>query len=181
LLNDSKYGYSYHENTLRMSLIRGPRRAYQGMKDTWSDQSDEPIVGIHHVKYALIPHRGAWQDANATRRGAEFNAPLMPKSEPSHTGQLATSSSVLDVSPSSVTVESVKKAEDTNEYIVRLYETEDKASAAVLDFARTPRTGRETDMMEWDKYVPAKSFAIEGTKVIVPVKPLEVITIRVGF
>jgi hypothetical protein len=35
--------------------------------------------------------------------------------------------------------------------------------------------------MEWDKYVPAKSFAIEGTKVIVPVKPLEVITIRVGF
>jgi alpha-mannosidase len=88
---------------------------------------------------------------------------------------------VLNVSPSSVTVESVKKAEDTNEYIVRLYETEDKASTAVLNFARPPRTARETDMMEWDKFVPAESFAINGTKVIVPVKPLEVITIRVGF
>jgi len=181
LLNDSKYGFSYQENTLRMSLIRGPRRGYRSMPDTWSDQSDEPYVGIHHIKYALIPHRGSWQDANATRRGAEFNEPLLPKSEPSHTGQLATAYSVLDVAPSSVTVESVKKAEDTNEYIVRLYETADKATTAVLNFTRTPRTARETDMMEWDKFVPAKSFAIKGTKIIVPVKPFEIKTIRVGF
>ncbi|MGO9273498.1 MAG: alpha-mannosidase [Terriglobia bacterium] len=183
LLNDSKYGFSYQENTLRMSLIRGPRRGYPDFPktDTWSDQSDEPIVGIHHIKYALIPHRGAWQDANATRRGAEFNAPLLPRSEPSHDGQLASSYSALDVAPSSVTVESVKKAEDTNEYIVRLYETEDKAANAVLNFTRAPKTASETDMMEWDKFVPSKSFEVQGTKVIVPVKPLEVITIRVGF
>ncbi len=181
LLNDSKYGFSYQENTLRMSLIRGPRRAYREMGDTWSDQSDDPIVGIHHIKYALVPHRGNWQDANATRRGAEFNAPLLTRSEPSHAGQLAASYSVLDVAPSSVAVESVKKAEDTSEYIVRLYETEDKASTAVLNFTRSPRSARETDMMEWDKFVPSKSFEIQGTKVIVHVKPFEVKTIRVGF
>jgi alpha-mannosidase len=183
LLNDSKYGFSYQENTLRMSLIRGPRRGYPDYPkdDTWSDQSDDPIVGIHHIKYALVPHRGAWQDANATRRGADFNTPLLAKSEPSHTGQLAASYSGLDISPSSVTVESVKKAEDTNEYIVRLYDTGDKASTAVLNFTRSPRTARETDMMEWDKFVPSKSFEIQGTKVIVPVKPFEVKTIRVSF
>jgi len=138
-------------------------------------------VGIHHIKYALVPHRGVWQDANATRRAAEFNEPLLAKSELSHTGQLATSYSVLDVAPSSVTVESVKKAEDTNEYIVRLYETEGKTTNAVLNFTRSPRTANETDMMEWDKFVPSRSFAIKETKVIVPVKPFEIITIRVGF
>jgi alpha-mannosidase len=78
-------------------------------------------------------------------------------------------------------VESVKKAEDSNEYIVRLYETADKATTAVLNFTRTPRTARETDMMEWDKFVPAESFAIKGTKIIVPVKPFEIKTIRVAF
>ena len=88
LLNDCKYGYSYEQNTLRMSLIRGPRRGYPSMPDTWSDQSDDPIVGIHHIKYALIPHRGSWQEANATRRGAEFNEPLLARSEPSHAGSL---------------------------------------------------------------------------------------------
>jgi alpha-mannosidase len=183
LLNDSKYGFSYQENTLRMSLIRGPRRGYPDFPkdDTWSDQSDEPIVGIHHINYALVPHRGNWQDAHASRRGAEFNTPLLPQSETSHSGQLAASYSALNVTPSSVTVESVKKAEDSNEYIVRLYETEDKAATAVLNFTRTPRSARETDMMEWDKFVPSKSFTINGTKVTVPVKPFEIKTIRVGF
>ena len=181
LLNDSKYGFSYQDNTLRMSLIRGPRRGYPNMPDTWSDQSDEPIVGIHHIKYALIPHEGSWQDVDATRRGAEFNEPLLPKAEPSHAGQLAASYSVLNVTPSSVIVESVKKAEDSNEYIVRLYEAADKPSTAVLSFARTPRAARETDMLEWDKFVPSTAFAIKGTEVIVPIKPFEVKTIRVGF
>jgi alpha-mannosidase len=80
-----------------------------------------------------------------------------------------------------VIVESVKKAEDSNEYIVRLYEAADKPSTAVLNFARTPRSARETDMLEWDKFVPSTAFAIQGTKVTVPVKPFEVKTIRVGF
>ncbi|MDR3675342.1 MAG: glycoside hydrolase family 38 C-terminal domain-containing protein, partial [Acidobacteriota bacterium] len=181
LLNDSKYGFSYQENTLRMSLIRGPRRGYANMPDTWSDQSDDPIVGIHHIKYALVPHNGSWQVVNATRRGAEFNEPLLVKSQPSHAGALTTAYGVLDIGTSTVTVESVKKAEDGNEYIVRLYETADKPATAVLNFARTPRSARETDMMEWDKFVPSTAFAIKGTKVIVPVKPFEIKTIRVGF
>jgi alpha-mannosidase len=181
LLNDSKYGFSYQDNTLRMSLIRGPRRGYPTMPDTWSDQSDEPIVGIHHIKYALVPHRGTWQDAEATRRGAEFNEPLLLKTEASHSGQLPASYNMLSVAPSNVIIESVKKAEDSNEYIVRLYEAADKPATAVLNFSRTPRTARATDMMEWDKFVPSSAFAIEGTQVSVPVKPFEVKTIRVGF
>jgi alpha-mannosidase len=181
LLNDSKYGFSYQDNTLRMSLIRGPRRGYPNMPDTWSDQSDEPIVGIHHIQYALVPHQGTWQDAEATRRGAEFNEPLLAQAEPSHSGQLAASYGVLDVSPSDVVVESVKKAEDSSEYIVRLYEAADKPATAVLNFTRPPRMARETDMMEWDKFVPTTAFEIKGTQVTVPVKPFEVKTIRVGF
>ena len=58
---------------------------------------------------------------------------------------------------------------------------ETKPSTAVLNFARAPASARETDMMEWDKFVPSTAFAIKGTKVIVPVKPFEVKTIRVGF
>ena len=52
LLNDSKYGFSYQQDVIRMSLIRGPHRGYPSMPDSWSDQADDLIVGIHHVKYA---------------------------------------------------------------------------------------------------------------------------------
>ncbi len=181
VLNDSKYGYSYQENTLRLSLIRGPRRGYPGMPDTWSDQSDDPIVGIHRIKYALIPHRGNWQDVEATRRGAEFNTPLLPRAEPAHPGALPASFSEFAVTPSDVVVESVKKAEDSNEYIVRLYETEDKPVTAVLNFHRAPKMARETDMVEWDKFVALTPYPINDSSFTVPVKPFEIKTIRVEF
>src|SRR5208283_5329144 len=103
----SKYGFSFEQNVLRMSLVRGPRRGYPSLPDTWSDQSDEPLVGIHHVKYALVPHRGAWQDAGATRRGIAFNAPLLVKLEPSHGGGLSSTFSALNVEPANVVVEAV--------------------------------------------------------------------------
>ncbi|HUZ46928.1 MAG TPA: glycoside hydrolase family 38 C-terminal domain-containing protein [Terriglobia bacterium] len=179
LLNDSKYGFCYQQNVFRMSLIRGPRRGYPGMPDTWSDQSNDPIVGIHHVKYALVPHRGTWQDDNATRRGVEFNAPFLARLEPSHGGEFRHAFSALNVEPGSVVVESLKKAEDSNDTIVRVYETCGKEAHAVLSFNRTPRSVRETDMMEWDKFVETRSFTIEGTKVHVPMAPHEIKTLLV--
>ena len=181
LLNDSKYGFSFEHNVLRMSLVRGPRRGYPGMPDSWSDQSDEPLVGIHHVKYALLPHRGGWQDAALTRRGIQFNVPFLTRFEPAHAGKLSGPFGALHVEPANVVVEAVKKADDSNDLIVRLYETSGKTAGAVLTFNRAPSSARETDMLEWDKYVPPKSFAIEGTRVKVQVAPHEIKTLRVKF
>jgi len=164
-----------------MSLVRGPRRGYPSTPESWSDQSDEPLVGIHHVRYALVPHRGTWQDASPTRRGVGFNAPFLVKFESSHAGELAGTFSALSIEPANVAVASLKKAEDSDDFVVRLYETDGKAADAVLNFSRTPRSARETDMLEWDKYVAPKSFAIEGTKAKLSVSPHEIKTIRVKF
>jgi alpha-mannosidase len=164
-----------------MSLVRGPRRGYPSTPESWSDQSDEPLVGIHHVRYALVPHRGAWQDASPTRRGVGFNAPFLVKFESWHAGELAGTFSALSIEPANVAVASLKKAEDSDDFVVRLYETDGKAADAVLNFSRTPRSARETDMLEWDKYVAPKSFAIEGTKAKLSVSPHEIKTIRVKF
>jgi alpha-mannosidase len=181
LLNDSKYGFSYQQKVLRMSLIRGPRRGYPSTPDSWSDQSDDPIVGIHHVKYALVPHRGTGQDDNATRRGVEFNAPLLVRFEPSHDGELSSTFSALNIEPGNVMVESLKRAEDSDDYIVRMYETDGKTADALLILSRKPQSVRETDMLEWDRYVEPKSFAIEGTKVHISMAPHEIKTLRVKF
>ena len=181
LLNDSKYGFSFEQNVLRMSLVRGPRRGYPNTPEMWSDQSDEPLVGIHHVKYALVPHRGGWRALALTRLGVAFNAPLLMQFEPVHAGGLGRTFSALNVEPANVVVEAVKKAEDSNELIVRLYETDGKAADSVLSFNRAPQAARETDMLEWDKYVAPKSFVIEGKKIEVPVAPHEIKTIRVKF
>ena len=88
--------------------------------------------------------------------------------------------SAPSVAPAKVTVESLKKAEDTDEFIVRLYETDGKPTNAVLTFSRSPRSARETDVLEWDKYVQPKSFVVQGTKVNVPGAPHELPAITAG-
>jgi hypothetical protein len=62
-----------------------------------------------------------------------------------------------------------------------MYETDGKTADAVLIFNRKPQSAFETDMMEWDKYVEPKSFAIEGTNVHIPLAPHEIKTLRVKF
>ena len=106
---------------------------------------------------------------------------MLVKFEPPHAGSLGGKFSALNVEPANVTVEGLKKAEDSDDFIVRLYETDGKPARAVLRFNRPPRSARATDMIEWDKYVAPESFAVEGTKVEVPVKPHEIRTIRVKF
>jgi alpha-mannosidase len=96
-------------------------------------------------------------------------------------GELSSTFSALSVEPANVTAEAVKRAEDSDDLIVRLYETDGKTATAVLSFSRTPRSACETDMLEWDKYVAPKSFLIEGTKVKVQVSRHEIKTLRVKF
>ena len=128
-----------------------------------------------------MPHRGTRQDDNATRRGVEFNVPLLVRFEPSHDGELSSTFSALNIEPGNVMVESLKRAEDSDDYIVRMYETDGKTADALLVFSRKPQSVRETDMLEWDRYVEPKSFAIEGTKVHISMAPHEIKTLRVKF
>ena len=134
LLNDSKYGFSYENKTIRMSLIRGSRRGYVETKDSWTDQSDHPIVDSHVIKYALVPHQGKWQDINTMRQGAEFNAPLLVASEPAHSGKSNNSLLQLNVEPHNIVIETIKKAEDSEDMIIRLYEAHEMDSQAILTF-----------------------------------------------
>lgn len=179
LLNDSKYGFSQENGMLRMSLIRGPRRGGQGMPDDYADQSSHPIVGIHKVKYAIIPHSGNWRNTNTARQGVEFNAPFLSKMTTSHLGKKNHAIRSLNVEPDNVIIETIKKSEDSDDFILRLYEAHGYGCDAVITFSHTPQSVQETDMLEWDKYASTESFPITGTKVNIKLNKHEIKTIRV--
>lgn len=66
LLNDCKYGFSTHGNTMRMSLLRSPKAP-----DAHCD------IGEHEFKYALYPHKGGFYESGAVQQGYEFNIPMI--------------------------------------------------------------------------------------------------------
>ena len=107
LLNDCKYGYSTHGNVMRLSLLRSPKNP-----DPTADQ------GQHTFRYALLPHSGSFQQAGIIEEGYAFNQPLIvfpTNKKPSQVSFFSTSSP-------HVLIETVKKAEDSDAIVVRLYE-----------------------------------------------------------
>ncbi len=137
LLNDSKYGHDIKDNVMRLTLLRSP---------LWPDPMADK--GRHQFSYALYPHRGDWKEADTVQRGYEFNTPLLSLLVDNQEGKFPPSFSFFKASPSNIILATVKKAEDRDSLIIRLYETEGKETEGVVEFFRQPKEIFELDLME---------------------------------
>uniref|UniRef100_G3SXU8 alpha-mannosidase n=1 Tax=Loxodonta africana TaxID=9785 RepID=G3SXU8_LOXAF len=102
LLNDCKYGASVHGNVLSLSLLRAPKAP-----DATAD------MGRHEFTYALMPHKGSFQDAGVIRAAYSLNFPLLAPW------------SAFSLSTPAVVLETVKQAEAnplSRTLVLRLYE-----------------------------------------------------------
>jgi alpha-mannosidase len=167
VINESKFGYDAAGNVLRLTLLRSP---------TWPDP--EADRGHHHFHYALYPHAGTWQQAMTVRHGFEYNYPLTAVVTTAHPGELPASHSFVSVSPENVVLTAVKKAEDTNSLIFRVYEWEGKA--ATVEFHLPPgATGATvTNLQETPE---GDALSVAGDTVKAPIKPFEILTVRVDY
>ncbi|MBN2047081.1 MAG: alpha-mannosidase [Anaerolineaceae bacterium] len=108
LLNDSKYGYATHDNVMRLSLLRAPKYP--------DPQAD---MGTHHFRYALMPHQGSFQEAGVIAAGYHYNEPLLL----AKTNQTLPARSYFRVNDPAIVIDTVKRAEDSDDLIVRMYES----------------------------------------------------------
>jgi alpha-mannosidase len=167
VLNQDKYGYDAVGNVLRLTLLRSP---------TWPDPDADQ--GHHHFHYALYPHAGTWKDALTVRHGWEYNYPLQAVVTTAHAGSLPAEHSFASVSPENVVLTAVKKAEDANGLIFRVYEWAGKETTAEFHVPPGATGATVTNLMEQPEGDPLK---VEGDVVTVPVHPYEIVTIRVDY
>jgi alpha-mannosidase len=162
LLNDCKYGHDIHGNVMRISLLRATT-----MPDFDADQ------GEHHFAYSLLPHAGGW-DASTIAEAYALNDPLIAWSNPAPRRAAAGKASFVSVDLPNVVIETVKKAEDGNGLIVRMYETQRKRSQVTLTTVFSLEGAWRTNLLEEDQYpLPVNDFQVK-----VPVKPYQIVTVR---
>jgi alpha-mannosidase len=167
LLNQDKYGYDAVGNVLRLTLLRAP---------TWPDPDADQ--GHHHFHYALYPHAGTWKDALTVRHGWEYDYPLQAVVTTAHAGSLPAEHSFASVSPENVVLTAVKKAEDANGLIFRVYEWAGKDTTAEFHVPPGATGATGTNLMEQPEGDPLK---IEGDVVKVPIKRYEILTVLVNY
>ena len=113
LLNDDKYGFNARGNTLRVSLLRS---SY--------DPDPLPEIGKHVIKLALCPHNGTLSAGTAARAGQDFNQPLSIVGAGEHQGDLPATCGFAELLTANAMLSGMKRAEDGEGLIVRLYETD---------------------------------------------------------
>ncbi len=166
LLNNSKYGYDIKGSVMRLSLLRSPK---------YPDPTTD--MGKHTIDYALYPHSGDWKDANTVRRGYEYNQPLIAALNSKHKGELPETESFIKLSADNLILTSMKKALDSNAWIIQWYESQGKNTNATLTLPKTPRKVFESNFMEAE----GKPLKFEGNKVKVHTKKYSVTTIKVIY
>jgi alpha-mannosidase len=156
LFTDSKFGYDVHQSVMRISLLRAPTHP-----DIEADQ------GAHQFRFAIYPHTGTLIDAEVTRRAYEFNCPMVVA--PGHT-QLQ---SWLSTDSSHLIVDTMKKAEDSNAIILRLYETHGiRGSATLKTTLPFSKAWRANLLEEKQSRLPATQGKIQ-----LDFKPFQILTI----
>jgi alpha-mannosidase len=164
VLNDCKYGHDIRDNVIRISLLRSPT-----MPDPEADQ------GAHRFTYSLLPHAGNWGEETI---GAAYalNDPLQV-----YTPQRVSSIPAMQALPAlfsvdkpNVVIETVKRAEDGNGIIVRLYECQRRRGTVTLTTGFTVAEAWHTNLLEEN----GEQMQSQGTQVTFSIKPYEIVTLR---
>lgn len=171
VLNDSKYGWDKpNDNTLRLTLLHTPETkggyTYQNRQD----------FGYHSFTYSLIGHAGELDKPLTVQKAEQLNQPLKAFKAPKHAGRLGKAFSFASSDNDKVIVKTLKKAEASDEYVVRVYETEGKQpQTASLTFAGEIESANEADGTE--KTIGQAAFS--GNSLQVSIKPYSVKTYKV--
>lgn len=135
IINDCKYGWDKPaDNTLRMTVLHTPKGNYK--KDSMQSLME---VGLNRYAFAIHSHQN---DLTSTQLYArQFNQPLNAVITDAHSGALGGEYSFGSIDKSNVILRAIKKAEDSDEIIVRFNEG---TAAETKDVAFTLGAGIES-------------------------------------
>jgi alpha-mannosidase len=166
LLNDCKYGHDVKGDVLRLTLLRS----------TTSPDADADR-GRHEFTYSLFAHAGDWR--NGTVAAAyHLNDEVIVRPAPER-GTGADTPAVVPivaVDQPNVVIETVKRAEDGNGLIVRLYEHHRCRRRVALTAGFPVAHAERCDIIE--RPLNDEGCLLEGNVVSFEITPYRIVTLR---
>ncbi len=166
LMNNCKYGYSAHGNTLSLTLVRS---SYE--------PDNHPDEGMHELIYSIYPYKGSWQEAGSDRRAAELNQPMITTVTTAHQGKLKPSQPCLELDSAGVMVSAFKLAEhqpeEGSDYILRLYEAHGRATSCSLSLCIPCHQAFMSNILE----AALSPLPLTDGKLSLELRPYEIVTL----
>lgn len=160
LLNDCKYGHSVLGGEIGLTLIKS------GIEPNPDTDNEE-----HFFTYSLLPHAGTWKEADTQREAADLNQAMTAM----RGGVCGERFSFASVDSDNVILETVKRSEDGDGIILRMYESRNKRTKTRVSLCDHALKVWECDLLE----NPKEECQADGNGFAFTIKPYEIKTFRV--
>lgn len=161
LMNDCKYGYDILGNDMRITLLKSA---------TFPNPDADKCE--HRFVYSLYPHKGNHKSGGTVQAAYCLNMPMLAV-KTGNGGKHLEEYSLVKCSAENVIIDTVKKAEDSDGIIFRMYETYNRRATVRLEFGFDVKQCHITDLSENKlKEVKVKDGVAE-----IEVKPFEIVTL----
>ena len=130
-------------------------------------------IGFHEFTYSIYPHKGRWQEARTVEMAYDLNSPLVSALVPAKgAGGFW---SMVSVDQPDCFVEMMKKAENGNGYILRIYENCNTRTPMTVKLGFEISRVEECDLLER----PLRPIETDGYRFKDFIKPYEIKTYRI--
>jgi alpha-mannosidase len=181
VLNDSKYGHRIKGNVIELNLLRSMpfpeigdlinENSIEKQSQEFTDQYE------HHFAYSLLPHAGDYLAGAVIQQAYQLNVPLRFQKAVKASGSLPAEKSWFQLDNPNVIIEAVKKAEDSDAIIIRLYEAAHSTADVMLTLGMPVAFAEEVNLMEES----IQPLTISDNQLALKLKPFEIKTIKLAI
>ncbi|MGL4849949.1 MAG: alpha-mannosidase, partial [Clostridium sp.] len=164
VMNNCKYGHDIKDGNMRLTLLKSS-----------CDPNPDADKEEHFITYSIYAHEGNFKTAKTTNKAYELNTPLFATVCDAKDGELDSTLSLVNLDKENVMIEVIKKAEDSDPLIVRMYEFHNARTNVNMEFFKEIEEICECNLMERD----LEKLNPEGNKVSFTIKPFEIKTFKV--
>ena len=165
-LNDCKFGVSVRGTDVGLTMLKSPLYP--------NPDADKE----HHTfTYSIFPHQGDWREAGTVAQAYELNNPMKAVTREVGSGSLPNTFSLFSVDQENVVIEAVKKAEDSDAVIVRMYECWNRRSDVTLTAGAKIQSASFCNIMEEED----QTAATDGRQIHFRIRPYQIVTLKIRF
>jgi len=168
------------DRAIAITLMRAFEVSLTTVSKRWDIHPEMPgsqCFSAHEFRYRVVPHKGTWDKAGLFREADRLMLPLEPAQAGAHKGGLPQQLGFLKIAPSSIVLSALKRAEDGNGYIVRLFNPAKTAIQAKLEWAWPVAKAEIVTMEE----TAIGRLQVGGHAISTNAEPKKIVSIRVTF
>jgi len=182
LINKGLPAHEVREKELYLTLLRSVLMlSSDGETGPAIPTPDAQEFKTYHFEYSLFPHKEGWKEANSFLPAYEFNNNLIGFQLLPGTGKrtkkLPPRLSFVELKPESLVLVALKKAEDTNEVVLRFFETKGGKTSGVVRLFKEPISAKIVDLLEEGE----EEFECRGREIRFEVNPFEIVSMKLKF